>query len=126
MNKPLDMMDVIRAGAEKTCTPCLLLPNDRTEAEARAEIAAKRTTSEVIADCVKQLGPPLQMQPVPEIGTNTYAPEPCRNPRPRVGAAYYNPTCFCGWMMGEHKTATVVPFPGPCVDERVGAAGGML
>jgi hypothetical protein len=42
MNKPLNMVDVIRAGAEKTCTPCLLLPNDRTEAEVRAARAKFR------------------------------------------------------------------------------------
>lgn len=100
-----------RAILAKGCTPCLALPNDRDEAHVRAERAAKRTTSEVIADCVAELGPPpVMVQPLPIVGTNTYAPEPCSNPRKSYRAGH-TPSCFCGWPMGSHKTAEVIDHP---------------
>lgn len=46
---------------------------------------------------------PFYPQPLPVIGTKaTYLDKPCSNPRQRLGAAIYNPTCHCGYLMREH------------------------
>lgn len=71
----------------------------------------KERLDRALAECLAKAGTfPVLTQPVPIIGTKVYAPEPCSNPRQRLGAAYYNPTCFCGWMMGEHKPAKIIEF----------------
>lgn len=91
-------------------TPCLLLPL-RSLAEAREDRSKKQILDQAFAECVAKMGPcKITMPPLPIVGTNTYAPEPCSNPR-QSGRAGHTPSCMCGWPMGAHKTAEIVDFP---------------
>lgn len=94
-------------------TPCLSLPL-RTQAEARAEVAAKRAmlalvklspTMAAINRAVEQL-PPLPLgAPLPIMGTaDQYADAPCSTPQRRRGYPSYNRVCMCGYEMSGHRS----------------------
>lgn len=103
-------------------TSCLRQPNDRSEAQARAERDSKRKIlDQAFAECVAKMPPLPYPQPLPDLQTKQYLAAPCGTPKER-GGRYYNPTCVCGYLMKQHR---VMDFSGPCVDPRGGAAGNM-